>query len=287
MARLKFEDAVKLAEKMIIENNRKGLGHDVSALAQSYAKELVHTPGTILTTAEIAQVYTSSGCENYTYSKVNCSTIHNADLFRTIDGSCNNFKYPAYGAVGTQMKRLIPPRYEDGISKPRGAMQMKSPSITEGSPFAPPIPSPRIVSLRIIEDDPVDDRKHTHMMMQWGQFMDHDLDSMPEYVEDSCPHECEVNDTLSGRCAPFPIPCNDDKVVGLGGGNCLGFRRSLPACTRNGRYSMAPREHFNAITHFIDGSVLYHHEEKTHKRLRSFVNGMLLMDQENLPISKL
>lgn len=34
--------------------------------------------------------------------------------YRTLDGSCNNLKYPQWGAANTRYGRLVAPRYADG-----------------------------------------------------------------------------------------------------------------------------------------------------------------------------
>lgn len=34
--------------------------------------------------------------------------------YRTLDGSCNNFNYPMWGAANTRYGRLLPSKYGDG-----------------------------------------------------------------------------------------------------------------------------------------------------------------------------
>lgn len=34
--------------------------------------------------------------------------------YRTLDGSCNNLKYPTWGAANTKYGRLVAPKYADG-----------------------------------------------------------------------------------------------------------------------------------------------------------------------------
>lgn len=59
--------------------------------------------------------------------------------------------------------RFLPPIYGDGIQSIRR-------SITGG-----PLPSPRLISAIIHKDKDVPLESVTHMLMQWGQFIDHDL----------------------------------------------------------------------------------------------------------------
>ena len=59
--------------------------------------------------------------------------------------------------------RFLPPVYGDGIQSIRR-------SITGG-----PLPSPRPISAIIHKDKDVPLESVTHMLMQWGQFIDHDL----------------------------------------------------------------------------------------------------------------
>jgi hypothetical protein len=273
MARLKFEDTVKRAEKKIIENARRAVGQDTKKLAQSYAEELMHTPGSILTEAEINWIYQYTGCDEFDYTAIKCDW--ESKKWRRANGECNNILYPSYGAVGTQMRRLVPSQYEDGISKPRGSMQKMNPNLT---PFDPPIPSPRVVSRNIMTDMNIQDNDHTHMMVIWGQFLDHELDAIPEYVENDCPHTCELNETLEGRCAPIPIRANDINVEPFAD-HCLGFHRSLPACNYDDTYALQDRQHSNSITHWIDGSVIYNHDEAVQNgRLRSNDSGKLILE---------
>lgn len=37
--------------------------------------------------------------------------------YRTIDGTCNNLKYPTWGAANTKYGRLVRPKYADGKSR--------------------------------------------------------------------------------------------------------------------------------------------------------------------------
>ena len=60
-------------------------------------------------------------------------------------------------------ERLLDPSYADGINEPRVA--------SDGSP----LPSARDVSLALAPDNNKPNRRYTLMVMQLGQFIDHDL----------------------------------------------------------------------------------------------------------------
>ena len=278
-ARLLFEDMVHRAEKKILQSRRRAnaasLEKNSEALAEALATELLHTPGSLITKEEIARMYQESEC---------VETIHDPDCsdesvmkYRTADGTCNNLENPTYGAADTEFRRLILPQYEDGISSPRGWMQSTGSPLFAG-PFSPPNPSPRVVSVGIVQDRPEVEERYTHILMQWGQFMDHDLDLAPEF--EHCPEGCIVDDTLT--CAPFPVPNDDQSImvtrVDADSRACHSFRRSLPACDEAAPTELSSREQINAITAYIDGSQVYHHNEQVMNDLirdRSSGKGLL------------
>ena len=105
------------------------------------------------------------------------------------------------------------------------------------------------------------------MVMQWGQFLDHDITLTPENdVDCECGHEEENDD----ECFLIPIPRNDPFYSTLPSPpRCLHFTRSTPFCTST------PREQFNLITSFIDGSSIYGSDQTTADLLREFSGGEL------------
>ena len=90
-----------------------------------------------------------------------------AAIFRTPDGTCNNLESPGWGAAFMPFLRFLPPDYSDGIETFRR-------SRSNG-----PLPSPRLVSATIHRDVEHLTTQFTMMVMQWGQFLDHDLTSTP------------------------------------------------------------------------------------------------------------
>ena len=259
---------VKLAEKKILADQRQAISQSTASMAETLAMELLHKPGSILSKQEVARIYEESECkEVITQPTVDCDS-HDATFFRTQDGSCNNRQFPTRGAANTQLRRLIPPHYDDGICRARGFLQSQGSSLF-GGPFAAPNPSPRVASTGIIEDRDENDTMHTHILMQWGQFMDHDMDAIPEF-EGECDEGCEVSEEMEGQCYPFAVPEDDEEVqvtrASPSERGCHGFRRSIPACPEEGEHVpinvVLPREQLNAITHYIDGSMVYGHTDQ-------------------------
>lgn len=95
------------------------------------------------------------------------SSIHcKPTKYRSADGSCNNLQYPDWGKSFTCFQRLLPPAYADGQSAPRK-------SISGG-----PLPNPRVLS-SVIHRDLNYPATYTHMVMQFGQFIAHDIAFTP------------------------------------------------------------------------------------------------------------
>ena len=102
--------------------------------------------------------------------------------------------------------------------------------------------------------------------MQWGQFLDHDITLTPENdVECHCD-----GDDDDDECFLIPVPSSDPFYSKLSNPpTCLDFERSSAFCTSS------PREQFNLITSFIDGSNIYGSDQTTADLLREFVGGEL------------
>ena len=262
-ARLLFEDIVRRAEKKILASEQAAVqASDIEDRAEILAKELLHTPGSVLTEEETAQIYQESGCE-LTEEKVDCSdpTLRR---YRTANGVCNNLENPFYGSAERKLRRLIPPRYEDGVAQLRGTMQSMNVSVLPHDPFRPPYPSARIVSEGIVRDRPVEEKELSHILMQWGQWMDHDLDEVPAF--NNCLPGCTIE---TDRCVPIPVPSDDTQFSDPNAGRvCHPFARSLPACDSSPPGQLGPREQINDVTSWIDGSQVYGSRQELQDRLR-------------------
>ena len=113
-----------------------------------------------------------------------------------------------------------------GFQQPRGYFQARDKDLLHRDAFDPPNPSARQVVDKVHPARPIDDPLHTHMMMQWGQFLDHDFALTPEFEESDCPQpDCEFTE----KCIPILVP-NRDSAFDNSESSCLFFPRSVPVC---------------------------------------------------------
>ena len=110
------------------------------------------------------------------------------------------------------------------------------------------------------------------MVMQFGQFLDHDVAETPQHEEENC---CSKG--KSTECFPIPVSEND-YFYSPRNVKCLEFARSIAFCEENGR----AKQQLNALTHFVDASTVYGSEEEIANDLRSFDNGKLKVGKNNL-----
>ncbi|KAF5295133.1 hypothetical protein FQA39_LY13284 [Lamprigera yunnana] len=190
--------------------------------------------------------------------------------YRSVDGSCNNVNSPALGMALTPYSRLLPPVYHDGIWTPR---------ISEDQ--GQPLYSPRLISSILFVENDVANYDYTLMLMQFGQFLSHDItQSIDTSFANGSAISC-CNEDGSGEsshevrhfaCMPIVIPAKDP-FFGKFNQGCMNFVRSVLAprldCT------LGYAEQMNKVTHFMDGSSIYGSNPEQTRDLRSFHNGQL------------
>ena len=182
--------------------------------------------------------------------------------FRTIDGTCNNVDQPFFGAAGTPFRRVQPADYEDKVSAPRVAQSGDQ------------LPNARNVS-RFVHGSNSDRRnpnspKLTHLAMNWGQFLDHDLTLAGEQHV-----TCETVPSNESECFNVEVPADDD-VFQSRGVTFFELIRDAPFEFKL-ECSPGPREHTNTITAFIDASNVYGSDEEEAEHLRAPDGTMRIM----------
>ncbi len=167
--------------------------------------------------------------------------------YRTFDGSGNNIANPTWGAAGTNLERIAPAAYPDGISSPTGGTR----------------PGPREISNAIVAQmiSMPNSLGLTDWTFQWGQFMDHDLDlTSPGSPAESLPISIPADDAIFNPAIPMPF-------------------------TRSHYDTTAPvgsaRQQVNEITSYIDGSMVYGSDAARATALRG-PGGTLLTSGDNL-----
>ena len=272
-ADLFYRDIIRRAERKMYEvkNAKAAKNQGTEAKAESLAEMLFHRPGSKLTSQEIARAWQEAG-EGVTTEIPDCN-FATVNLYRTIDGTCNNLMEPLFGSTGRALRRLVPPHYEDGISSLRGNLQAQD-EFSIG-PFVPPSPSARLISDTVIRDLPREEVSLSHLLMQWGQFLDHDFGLTPELEPEEECEGCHFSDI----CQPIQVP-GQDEAFGRdtpNNGNCLPFRRSISVPQEE----YLPQQQINDVTSYIDGSMVYGSTDSVARALRKFEGGLLLEGERN------
>lgn len=183
-----------------------------------------------------------------------------------------------WGASLTAFGRLLKSVYDNGFNLPRGA--------TEQLHNGYRLPLPRLVSTTMIGTETITpDDRYTHMLMQWGQFLDHDLDSTVAALSQSrfsdgqlCTQVC----TNDPPCFPIQFPPNDPRHL-RSGARCMFFVRSSPVCgsgmTSLLMNSVYPREQINQLTSYIDASNVYGSSRHESEEIRDLASQRGLLRQ--------
>lgn len=119
--------------------------------------------------------------------------------------------------------RFLPPNYDDGIQSIRRSK--------DGNP----LPSPRVISDVLHEDRDIQLASITHMLMQWGQFVDHDLTGI--YIYDSSNRIIISLIFFYIYIGVMNLSCFFEAT-----GQSRGFNGSVPQCCLNSGLGFQPLE---------------------------------------------
>ncbi|XP_062379539.1 thyroid peroxidase [Sardina pilchardus] len=235
-----------------------------------------------LSVEEVELIANWSGCPA-PLQPARCPHGDQSSKYRSIDGVCNNRNNPPWGAANTLLARWLPAEYEDGKSQPKGwnagrhyagfqlpPVRAASSRIMQGSPRAPRAP--------VLEDE-----EYSQLLVDWGQYMDHDVSFTPQSSGRSAAPsgpDCLSTCGNANPCFPIEIP-PDDQLFGRK--SCLPFFRSSPACPSVAAAAvtmtvtsdplrppqqMLQRQQSNAVTSFLDASTVYGHSVALEALLR-------------------
>lgn len=177
--------------------------------------------------------------------------------FRTADGSWNNLSDPKEGAAGTRFPRNVS---VSSIQPETGDLLMS--------------PDPRKVSLELLtRQGPMKEVPFLNLLAAaWINFENHD------WIDHGEPLEHSLHEIPLAADDPARVQFRQTKMF---------IPKSQPDPTRMGDEERTPITFINEVTHWWDGSQIYGSDQETVDRLRSRVDGMLrLTDQQTLPLDK-
>lgn len=229
---------------------------------------------------QVREIERLSGCTGHR-RRENCSNRCFHRKYRTVDGSCNNLRHPTWGSSYTGFQRILQPIYENGFSIPVGWEKGRR-------YYGYPKPAARLVSTTLISTHEItSDDRISHMVMQWGQFLDHDLDhALPSVSSESwdgidCKKSCEN----AAPCFPMEVPAGDPRINNR---RCIDFVRSSAVCGSGATSilwgGLMPREQLNQLTSYLDGSQVYGYDDELARDLRDLTTDRgLLREGATLP----
>ncbi|XP_058467000.1 chorion peroxidase-like isoform X2 [Malaya genurostris] len=182
--------------------------------------------------------------------------------YRRFDGRCNNIGpgHSLWGSAGYPMKRLLAPAYGDHVGSPRNT------SITGKA-----LPSARQISALLFDDLSVPDKHYNVLMMQFGQFLVHDITkSKPASDSVECCHRSSSDSNPD--CMAITISAHDPFYSQFGV-KCMNFIRT--AVVPKAQCQAGHSRQISAVTHFIDGSAIYGSSTAEANHLRSHKGGRL------------
>jgi len=183
--------------------------------------------------------------------------------YRQIDGSCNNLDNLWWGQAEMPFKRFIDADYSDQF-------KLNDPRVSvDGSE----LPNARDLACNLHEDSEDIEPFISHIFMQWGQLINHDITSISSSRDDD-PDKTVCNTcTKSSKCLPVRInqnaSCACRKRMAR---DCIEFTRSS-ATFGDVSCTIGKREQLNLVTPWLDGSHIYGSNDAQLETLRDRVSG--------------
>uniref|UniRef100_A0A7N8XS90 Eosinophil peroxidase n=1 Tax=Mastacembelus armatus TaxID=205130 RepID=A0A7N8XS90_9TELE len=214
--------------------------YDLSSPSSWFPKEL-------LSEGDVGNLLQVTGCSAELRKPI-CQSDCLSNRYRSITGECNNRSDPRWGAANIPYSRWLPPEYEAVWGIPRGW----DPEHTYHNVSLPPVRE-----VLFTHNDNISlDSTLSHLLVEWGQWIDHDMVLTPQSSSTvsfrtgaDCTHTC----SRDAPCFPIQIPLSDPRY---GVQSCMPFFRSAPSCGA-GILPHRQREQLNAITSFVDASMVY------------------------------
>ncbi|XP_055952635.1 peroxidase-like [Argiope bruennichi] len=171
--------------------------------------------------------------------------------YRTLNGICNNLRYPLWGAANTCFRRYLPAFYS-GFGNPRRSVN------------GAPLPQPRELTLTIFQDRHRPTEDVSFMFTIYGQTVAHDI-SLSEFEDPAVPGRCCTQENANDpACMNIAVSPNDPFYSQFGV-TCLDFFRTVTcrACNTN------KRQQDTGQTAPMDASIVYGASDNASLALRT------------------
>ncbi|XP_076030398.1 salivary peroxidase/catechol oxidase-like [Oratosquilla oratoria] len=247
-----------------VENAFKSLSPSMINMADRIISRIFET--------DMCEDFANEFCQTTIVPPSNCNSH---SQYRTTDGTCNNLINTDWGKSSRRLGRFIPPIYEDVV----GELRLTG---TSGNR----LPNARDVSLSLHTSSGNERESQISLfVMQWGQFLDHDLIHIPEEEKSrGVPFDCCGVDRGHPLCAPIDTLNRQDTVSRENNRNCIQFARSVTAPITSCQFIF--REQSNQITSYIDGSQIYGSNEEENDDLRGEGGKLRTYEDSKPPITR-